>query len=102
MKVGVTTKNTASMKIYGPVINYSTSKGVFKVKVFIDYENKFMKVYTSTNLKGDTYHDLPDAGLFPAIQNMSMRNKNASLRTSFSFDLPPFELDNETLCIKDL
>lgn len=83
MKVGLTAKNPGSMKVYGPVVNYSTSRGMIKVKVFIDYENKVMRVYTSANPKGDVYHDLPEVGLYPAIQNMSMRSKNAQLKVLF-------------------
>ena len=84
------------MKIFGPVINYSTSKRLVRVKVFIDFENKTMKVYTQNNMKGDVYHDLPDVGLYPAIQNMSMRNKNSILKVHFDFDQPPFEIDPAT------
>ncbi|CDW73680.1 isoform a [Stylonychia lemnae] len=102
LKLGLFSKNSAAQKIYGPVINYSTSKGLIKVKFFLDYEQKQLKVYTHSNPKGEIYPDIPELGLFPSAQNMTMRSKNATLRVSFAFDLPAFEFNNETGCIKDL
>ena len=58
MKVGVTTNKAGPQKVHGPVINYSTNKGVIKVKLMIDFERKFLRAFTSSNLKGDVYHDL--------------------------------------------
>ena len=104
MKLGVFSKSnsTGAQKIHGPVINYSTSKGVIKIKFFLDFEHKQLKVYTHSNPKGEIYPDLPDIALLPAAQNMTMRSKNASLRISFQFDHPPFEFIPENGCIKEI
>jgi hypothetical protein len=102
MKVGVFPKNQMSQKIYGPVVNYSTTKQAIKIKFFMDYEQKTLKVYSHNNLKGEVFSDLPDASLFPSAQNMTMRNKNVTLKLAFTFDLAPFEFHAETGCIKDL
>ena len=102
MKLGVFSKNSTSQKIYGPVVNYSTSKGLIKIKFYLDYEQKQLKVYTQSNPKGEVYSEIPELGLYPAAQNMTMRSKNATLRISFAFDLLPFDINQETGCIKDL
>lgn len=104
IKLGVFVKNPTSQKIYGPVINYSTCKGLIKVKLCFDYEQKQLKVYTQSNPKGEVYSDIPELGMgiFPAAQNMTMRCKNATLRINFTFDLPPFEFNQDSGCIKDL
>jgi hypothetical protein len=102
MKVGVFPKSQMSQKIYGPVVNYTTTKQAIKIKFFMDYEQKTLKVYSLSNLKGDVFSELPDSSLYPSAQNMTMRNKNVTLRLAFTFDLPPFEFSPETGCIKDL
>ena len=60
---------------------------MIKIKVSIDFDNKSLRVYTLSNLKGEVYSDLPDSGLYPAVQNMTMRCKNAMLKFAFTFDL---------------
>ncbi len=66
LKLGVFTKNSSSQKIYGPVVNYSTSKGLIKIKCALDYEHKTLRVYTQSNLKGEVYSDILGLGLYPA------------------------------------
>ena len=61
-----------------------------------------MKVFTLSNPKGDVYSDLPEMGLYPAAQNMTMRNKNANLKVSFIYDVQPFDIDKETGCIQEI
>jgi len=98
MKLGVTSKSATSQKVHGPVINYSTSKGMIKVKFMLDYEHKTMRVFTASNLRGDFYTELPEgAGLFPAVQNMTMRSSNTHLRVKFEFDQVPFEFEGDQL-----
>lgn len=83
-------------------MNYSTSKGLIKLKFFLDVDRKNLKVYTSSNPKGEMYTDLPDFQIFAAAQNMTMRSMNATLKVLFTFDLPPFEFTEGTGCIKDI
>jgi hypothetical protein len=64
MKLGITTRNSTSQKVIGPVVNYSTSKGLIKLKFLLDCETKTLKVFTQSNPKGEVYTDLPDTGLF--------------------------------------
>ena len=59
-------------------------------------------MFTHPNSKGDIITDLPETGLYPAAQNMTMKSKNAYLRVSFAFDQSPFEIDQDTGCIKEL
>ena len=60
MKLGVFSKSSTSQKIFGPVVNYSTSKGLIKIKFFLDFEKRQLKVYTQSNQKGEVYSDIPD------------------------------------------
>lgn len=83
-------------------MNYSTSRGLIKLKFFLDYEAKTLKVYTASNPKGEIYSDLPEMGLYPAAQNMTMRNKNTALKVVFCYDLAPFECDPDTGCIREV
>ena len=94
MKVGITT-NKQNSKIHGPVINYSTNKGTIKVKLMVDFERKFLRAFTASNLKGDIYHDLSGTEMLPAVQNMTMKSGSSTLRVKFDFDQPPFEMDKE-------
>lgn len=66
MKVGIFPKGQLSQKIYGPVVNYSTTKQAIKIKFHLDYEQKILKVYSASNLKGEVFTELPDSALFPS------------------------------------
>ena len=84
--MGVSSKGSCSQKVIGPVINYSTGKGLIRVKFFLDYESRTLRVFTQSNPKGEVYTDLPEGELYPAAQNMTMRSLSTCLKVAFVFD----------------
>ena len=55
-------------KLFGGVVNYSSGRGVIRVRLLLDANKKRLTLFTPSNPQGEVFSDLPKDGLFyPAL-----------------------------------